>query len=366
MNTAKQYTFNPDYSVHPGEILGETLQARSISQSELASRCGISEKHVSQIINGKASITSETALLFERALGIRASLWMNLESSHRLHVARRAEEARFALFYEWAKEFPIRSLTKRGWIPETTSKEEQVRALLDFFGVSSPAAWEAHYKKLAVAYRKSPAFTTSLKSITSWLRIGELEAADIETDPFSKKNFRRSLDEIRGLTSLDPSDFELRMKELCYKAGVVLVFLPELPGTHVSGATRWLSSGKALIIQSLRYRADDHFWFTFFHEAAHILLHGKNAVFIDEESKVLSDEEAKADAFAANHLIPRARYERFVSVRPISRSRVLAFARELGIAPGVVVGRLHHDKVVPFSWFQDLKRTFVFAEDDTS
>ena len=61
MNTVKQYTFKPDYSVHPGEILGETLKARSISQSELASRCGISEKHVSQIINGKASVTSETA-----------------------------------------------------------------------------------------------------------------------------------------------------------------------------------------------------------------------------------------------------------------------------------------------------------------
>jgi len=364
MNTIKQYTFKPDYSVHPGEILGETLKARSISQSELASRCGISEKHVSQIINGKASVTSETALLFERALGIRASLWMNLESSHRLHVARRAEEARFASFYEWVKEFPIRSLTKRGWLPATGSKEEQVRALLDFFGVSSPVTWEAHYKKLTMTYRKSPAFTTSLKSITSWLRIGELEAADMEADPFNKTTFRRSLDEIRGLTSLDPSDFEPRMKELCSEAGVALVFIPELPGTHVSGVTRWLSSGKALIIQSLRYRTDDHFWFTFFHEAAHILLHGKNAVFIDEESKMLSDEEEKADAFAANHLIPRARYERFVSVRPISRARVLAFAKELGIAPGIVVGRLQHDAIVPFSWFQDLKRTFVFAEEN--
>ena len=156
-----------------------------------------------------------------------------------------------------------------------------------------------------------------------------------------------------------------RMKELCREAGVALVFVPELPRTHVSGATRWLSSDRALILQSLRYRKDDHFWFTFFHEAAHILLHGKHAVFIDDESKALSDEEIRADSFAANHLIPRARYERFVSVRPISRARVLAFAEDLEIAPGIVVGRLQHDKLVPFSWFQDLKRTFVFAEEDT-
>ena len=364
MNTVKQYTFKPDYSVHPGEILGETLKARSILQSELASRCGISEKHVSQIINGKASVTSEIALLFERALGIRASLWINLESSHRLHIARKAEEARFASFYDWAKEFPLRSLTQRGWIPSTSSKEEKVGALLEFFGVSSPAAWQAQYNKLAVAYRKSSAFTTSIKSIASWLRIGELKAADIDTHPFDKANFRRALDKIRHLTCLDPFEFEPRMKELCCEAGVALVFVPELPGTRISGATRWVSPEKALIIQSLRYRKDDHFWFTFFHEAAHVLLHGKRAIFIDEELQNVSDEEAKADAFAANHLIPEARYADFVSTRPISRTRVLAFAKELGIAPGVVVGRLQYDEVVPFSWFHDLKRTFVFAEEN--
>jgi len=364
MNTIKQYTFKPDYSVHPGEILGETLKARSISQSELASRCGISEKHVSQIINGKASVTSETALLFERSLGIRASLWTNLESSYRLHIARRAEEARFASYYDWAKKFPLRSLSQRGWIPQTSNKEEKVRALLEFFGVSSPTTWEAQYKKLTVAYRKSPAFTTSMKSIAPWVRIGELKASDIETQPFNKTRFRRSLHKIRQLTSLDPSEFEPRMKQLCDEAGVALVFVPELPGTHVSGATRWLSSDKALIIQSLRYRTDDHFWFTFFHEAAHILLHGKHTLFIDEELKNVSDEEAKADAFAANHLIPRARYDKFVSIRPISRIRVVDFAKELQIAPGVVVGRLQHDEIVPFSWFHDLKRTFVFAEEN--
>jgi Zn-dependent peptidase ImmA (M78 family) len=122
------------------------------------------------------------------------------------------------------------------------------------------------------------------------------------------------------------------MKELCCEAGVALVFVPELPGTRVSGATMWVSPEKALIIQSLRYRKDDHFWFTFFHEAAHVLLHGKRAVFIDEELQDVSDEEAKADAFAANHLITKARYANFVSTRPISRTRVLAFAKELGVA----------------------------------
>ncbi len=363
MNATKQHTFSPDYSIHPGEILAETLQARTISQSEFASRCGLSEKHVSQIVNGKASITSETALTFERVLAVQASLWMNLDSNHRLHVAREEQQARLTSYVEWSENFPRQALARRGWIPSRCSKEDKVRALLEFFGVTSPGAWEKQYNRLVVACRKSPAFTSSRESVASWLRIGEIEAADINTNPFDKAKFLQALDEIRHLTKLEPAEFEPRMKQLCCEAGVALVFVPELPKTRLSGTTRWVSSEKALIIQSLRHRKDDHFWFTFFHEAAHVLLHGKRAVFIDEISMDQSEDEQQADAFAANHLIPQMRYASLVSSGQPSKAEVLAFAKELGITPGIVVGRLQHDGVIPFSWFHDLKRTFVFAEE---
>lgn len=366
MTSKTREAFSPDYSVHPGEILGETLQARSISQAEFASRCGLSEKHVSQIINGKASVTPKTALTFERVLGTRASLWMNLESNHRLHVARREEQNRLSSYVEWASQFPLQALAKRGWIPSPCSKQEKVRALLEFFGVSSPEAWEKQYERLIVAYRKSPAFASSREAVAAWLRIGDLQAAEVTAEPFDKTRFRGALDEIHGLTRLAAAEFEPRMKQLCCEAGVALVFVPELPKTRLSGATRWISSDKALIIQSLRHRKDDHFWCTFFHEAAHVLLHGKRAVFVDEESMDTSDEEREADAFAANHLIPEAEYNAFIGTPHFSKARVSAFADALGIAPGIVVGRLQHDGVIPFDWFNDLKRTFVFAEEQAS
>ena len=81
MNAEAQERFSPDYSIHPGEILAETLQVRSISSAEFALRCGISEEQVCQIVNGRESISLEVATTFERVLGIRASLWMNLESA---------------------------------------------------------------------------------------------------------------------------------------------------------------------------------------------------------------------------------------------------------------------------------------------
>ena len=356
-------TFSPDYTIHPGEILAETLQARSISQAELAARSGISEKHVSQIVNGKASISSETALAFERVLGMRASLWMNLESSHRLFIARRQERERITSYVDWAREFPLRELAQRGWIQSDASAEQKAQALLGFFGVTSPEAWEKQYGHLVVAYRKSPKLKASPKAVAAWLRIGDLRASEIETESFDRTALLSALDEIRSLTNLKASSFEPQMKQLCADAGVALVFVPELPKTRLSGATRWLSGERALILQSLRHRKDDHFWFTFFHEAAHVLLHGKRETFIDDEDGVQSEKEDEANRFAASHLIPETEYAELVSERTISRAKVRGFAKRLGIAPGIVVGRLQHDEVIPFDWMNDLKRTFAFAEE---
>ncbi|MCK5827795.1 HigA family addiction module antidote protein [Candidatus Bipolaricaulota bacterium] len=366
MSAERRYAFQPDYTIHPGEILGETLQARAISQSELASRCGLSEKHVSQIINGRASITSETALMFEQVLGVRARLWMSLESNHRLHLARTEEQHRLAAYAEWSSRFPIQALAKLGWLPTQCTDADCARALLRFFGVTSPSAWEKQYEKFAVAYRKSPAFQSSMESISAWLRIGTLEATKAVTETFDKARFQQSLREIRSLTHRPASEFEPRMKQLCNDAGVALVFVPELPKTYLSGATRWISSDKALIMQSLRYRKDDHFWFTFFHEAAHVLQHGKRSVFIDGISPNDSEEEQQADAFAANHLIPSKSYASLVRPGRPSRNEVIAFAKRQEIAPGIVVGRLQHDRIIPFDRFNDLKRTFVFGDEPTS
>jgi len=295
---------------------------------------------------------------------MRASLWMNLETSHRLFVARRQEMERLASYVEWAKEFPLRELAKRGWIPPNLSSDEQAQALLGFFGVTSPDTWEAQYGQLVGAYRRSRTMKASPKAVAAWLRIGDLRASEIETKPFDRSAFRSALEEIRALTDLRASAFEPRMKQLCAEAGVALVFVPELPRTRLSGATRWLSAGKALILQSLRHRKDDHFWFTFFHEAAHVLLHGKREVFIDDEDAARSAKEDEANRFAANYLIPEADYRTLASEKVISRAKVRAFAKRLGIAAGIVVGRLQHDEIIPFDWLNDLKRTFTFAEEE--
>lgn len=354
--------FQPDYAVHPGEILEETLAARKMKKSELAERCGLTQKHVSQIINGKAPVTPETAIQLERALGVSAALWNNLDATYRLHAAQLADREQLERQKAWAKAFPVAALVKRGWLTSHTDPTEKVRSLLDFFGVGSVVAWQTRYQRIAVKYRRSPAFSSSFESVAAWLRIGELLAADIESAPYDKRKFEAVLDEIVTLTHAEPEVFESQMVDLCRHAGVAVVFASELPKTHLSGATRWVRSDKALIMLSLRHKTDDHLWFTFFHEAGHIVLHGRKSVFIDEGKARTNSKEEEADRFARKALIPDSEYQAFIEAGSFYEADIRGFAREIGIAPGIVVGRLQHDRHIPFSWHHDLKRKLVLVE----
>ncbi|MCK4466897.1 MAG: HigA family addiction module antidote protein [Desulfobacterales bacterium] len=358
--TLNQYT--PDYAIHPGEILEETLEARGITRTAFAERTGLSLKTVSQIIHGKAPVTPETAIHFERVLGVSANIWNNLNAYYRLHVAKIADRRMLENKKEWAKKFPLTDLAKRGFIRRRQNLAETVEELLDFFGVASVEAWKVQFKRIAVSYRKSPTFTSSKESVSAWLRIGEIEAENIKTSPFDKNTFKNALQEIRFLTWEDPEVFEPRMKEFCRNSGVALVFIAELPKTRLSGATRWLSPDKALIMLSLRYKRDDHFWFTFFHEAGHIILHGKTSVFIDEVDMGINKAEEAANRFAANTLIPESKYKTFAAKRQFYKGDIVAFAQSIDICPGIVVGRLQRDGHIQHKWHNDLTRKFRLKE----
>ena len=294
--------FNPDYVIHPGEYLEEILESRDMKKQDLANRCGISVKAVSQILNGKSLFSSDMALQFERVLGIHADLLMNLVTSFQMFETRRKDKEALEKKENWLKQFPEKELVKYKIIPESLEVHEKADNLLDFFNVSNPDTWNDYYSKKAASFRESPKFKFSLEATTTWLRIGEKLAESIECERYSKKRFRANIREIRSLTTKEPENFSQKMIELCRDSGVALVFVPELKGTHISGAAEWLSSQKALIIMSLRYKSNDHFWFTFFHEAAHILLHSKKEVYIDSEDNEFSENEIEANNFARNAL----------------------------------------------------------------
>ena len=367
MAEIKDRLFQPNYAVPPGETLRETLEFLGMTQAQLAERAGRPKKTINEIISGKAAITAETALQFERVLGVPSSFWSNLERNYQETLARLKDEKQLSSHKEWLKKFPIATLMKLGWLPKEESPVKKLKAILNFFGVAGVEEWIRIWESPQTAYRGSVAFQRNPYAAAAWLRQGEIEAQKYECKSYNANSFRASLNEIRALTLEPPDVFEPKIKKLCPDAGVAVVFVPELLGTHVYGATRWLKSAKALIQLSLRGKSDDHLWFTFFHEAGHILLHGKRDVFIEAKDRrrgrtTTMEKERGADQFAQDSLIPSDEYQVFKQNGRFSLSAIRKFASKLGVAPGIVVGRLQHDKLIPFSQGNSLKRQFCFSE----
>jgi plasmid maintenance system antidote protein VapI len=329
-----------------------------MSQAELAERTGRPKKTINEIIKGKTAITPETAIQLERVLSTPASFWNQREQTYREWLARQDERKALAEYIPWTKKFPLRAMIKLGWIAERGDPINQLEELLRYLGVASPVQWQSMLQ--GTQWRQSPTFAADPAAVSAWLRQGEIQSLEIQCGPYNEARFREALQQIRGLTTLPPEGFVDPMIQYCSQAGVALVFTPEIPGTRTCGATRWLSPTKAQIMLSLRYKTDEQLWFTFFHEAAHILIHGKREVFLEDDDEVSEDVRAKeeeADNFAAEFLVPAEAVRRFhPSSAHFSHEDITDFARQLGIAPGIVVGRLQHDGIVPLQNFNHLKR----------
>ena len=366
MNT-RSYSYQPDYAVPPGWILLEHIETLQMSQSELARRCGRSKKLISEIVAGKAKIEPLTALQLQRVLGVDSRIWLGLESDYRLHLEREAETRRATELMAWAKRFPVKDLYERGFINTTDSIAETIEGLLTFFGVGSKETWEARNTVRRVAYRHSPSFKSDQYALAAWLRIGEIEADMADIPAFNESAFRNVLRTVRESTSSTSKGMIAKAATRCAEAGVVLAIVKPIPGTALSGAAWWHNPRKPVIQLSGRHMRDDHLWFSLFHEAAHIIRHSKSEIFVHEnKDKDVGEIEEEANDWAADFLIPRRDWDRFTGFGIFTRSAVAQFANQQEIAPGIVVGRLQHERYLDWSQLNGLKRRlqWVGSSDD--
>ncbi|MDQ3690294.1 MAG: ImmA/IrrE family metallo-endopeptidase [Chloroflexota bacterium] len=350
--------YEPDYATPPGLTLRSTLDSLGMTQADLAARTGLSLKHVNQVVQGVAPVTHETALLLEKVTGVPARIWNSLEATYRDRVLRMDDREVLASDAEWLSELPIKELVRRGRLPARADHATLVDEVCRFFGVANRTSWERVWRDPLASFRRSTTLTSDAGAVAAWLRIGEIDAHSLDVKPFDARRFRQSLEEIRELTVLSPEEFVPQLREACSRSGVALVFVPEIKGARCWGAARWLTPIKALIELSLRYKSDDHLWFSFFHEAAHLLLHGKKETYISTD-RFSDPVEEEANAFAATFLIPR-KYE--ARLRALRLNEVREFADELGIAPGIVVGRLQKEGILGWDEGNSLKKRFAFRE----
>jgi len=354
--------YKPEWISHPGESLNDLLEERGISQAALAERTGRPKKTINEIIKGKAPITPDTAIQLERVLRAPASFWMNRQRLYDEYAARQKADNELAADVDWLQGFNIRELVKAGWIKPFTDKIAQMKELLQFFGVNSPEQWKSVWQSSDAIYRRSPAYEINSKQTSAWLRKGEIEAEKLQCAAFDQAALRSALLEVRRLTQRHFDAFKQNLVEKFASVGVAVIFIRPLRGVPVWGVTRWITPSKALIQLSMRGKYEDIFWFTLFHEAGHILQHGKSAVFM-ETDRLKDNQEIEADEFAQKLLIPQSFWRPFISSRRhFSSQDVEALARQLEISPAIVVGRLQHEKLLPKTHLNKLRRKYNITD----
>lgn len=345
-------------AIPPGETIREIIEANGMTQSELATRMGRSPQEITYLIRGDRAITLTTAKQLEYVLRIKTSFWMNLERDYQETLLRLKEQERIRQQADRVRHFPYAEMVKRGLVEATRKPTERVENLLNFFRVADFNALENHIHKTAGVnlFRKSEKFNLSTPVLATWLRIGELQIEEIKLGHFNRKKFERQLPELRALTCLPFSEALAQLREHGIQSGVAITVVRGFQGLPVWGIARWI--GKNPCIQlSHRYKTTDHFWFSLFHEIGHILLHKKGDFHIDfdKQSSQKSGLDEAADRFACDLLIPPGDYEKLRSMNTVTATSIREFAREIGTAPGIVVGRLQHDGVIAHSYLNEVK-----------
>jgi HTH-type transcriptional regulator/antitoxin HigA len=359
-------SFNPMWASPPGDTINEILLNKGVSKEQFGENISLSGLKVLQLIEGKQPITNRLAEKLELALGSTKAYWLEREAQYKKDLLRLSEER--AERQEWLKLIPTSDMLNYGWIDKTYSKEMEC---LKFFGVSTVDEWYRKYNDIlaVTSFRTSASFDSTSESVVTWLRRGEIESKRMELGSWSQSSFILAVQKARELTiEKDPQIFIPKLQKIFALCGVAVVVEKAPKRCRASGAAYFISPKKAIIMISGRFLSDDHFWFSFFHEAGHILLHGNMKFFLEFEGKdknINKDkEEREADAFAGNLLIPEIHRSEFLSLNSREWKKIVRFARKIGTSSGVVLGQLQHLNKIDHRYLNKLKNRYKWSGTD--
>jgi plasmid maintenance system antidote protein VapI len=351
--------FSPAWASPPGETVRELARRKGLTLAVVARALGVGEGDLPRVLDGEIPINEARAEKLAALVGASPRFWLAREAQYRWALQSIQDDAR-----AWLSSLPFADMAKFGWLDAANTAADKLRHAFAFFDVSSVDEWrEAWLSERAglTAYRTSPIFTAQAASSAAWLRMGELAASRIRTARWSRADFERLLPELRTLTRVaKPADFFPELQRSCAECGVAVVIVRAPKGCSASGATR-VRNGQAILQLSARYLRDDSFWFTFFHEAGHLILH-ENRLFLEWSEKRHLDEkeELEANDFAGNVLLPPVQ-EAALRALPHEYKAIMRFARNLSVSPGIVVGQLQHRGLVPREKLNFLKKRYTWG-----
>jgi HTH-type transcriptional regulator / antitoxin HigA len=356
--------FQPNWFSKPGDTLSALLSRRKMTPDMLAECMGRDASVVHGLLSGSTDIDKSIAGMLSKCVGGSPSFWITRQSQFEQDLNRAAEAISIDKGKSWLRTLPIKEMITSGSIRASKETRDTVRTSLAYFDVTDPGEWRERYTEFQnlFRFRTSPGFETKLGALAAWLRQAEIRSTAMTCAPWDADGLRARLDSMRALTKATNLDYFIpRLRALCTEVGIAIVFLRAPAGCRASGATRFLSPTKAMIVLSFRYLSDDQFWFSFFHEIAHLLLHGIGATFIDGQAAEPSEKEAEANAFSTGVLIPADRQHELMMLRSRFRD-VIRFAVSVGVSPGIVVGQMQHRKLIGPHQLNNLKRRYDWDE----
>lgn len=354
----------PEWISPPGEIVSQILSSRRTSLEEFATNVGLTSRRARGVLEGTTRIDEELAARLALVVGSTPGFWLRCERTYREDIERILPALVDEDVINWLARLPLKEMSKFGWISLHADPLQQTAECFRFFGVNSLDDWKRQHKEILARanFRTSEAFSIDPTATSAWLRWAEECAEDETSLKWNKDAFLETLLKIRNLTrNHHPQRFTPQLKRLCAAAGVALIIAPAPKGCRASGATKMIRHHKAMIVLSFRYYSDDHFWFTFFHEAGHLILHAEQELFLEDNEAEGDQKEAEANDFARDLLVPANRRNEMLNLRPTHKDYI-RFASEIGISPGIVVGQMQRLSLLPFTHLNRLKRRFNWNE----
>ena len=335
-----------------GATIKEQINDRGMSQKEFAARMGMSEKHISKLINGEVQLTVEVARRLELVLGVPCQFWCNLETIYREKLAKVKEENAMEADLAFIKKFPYQEMAQNGWVEETTKAEEKVTNMRKFFEVVQLDMLQNNLIPAGIACRKLSETEKSYYALVAWAQKAKLESRRVKTQPIDIKLLEKSIPQIRKMTCMPAKEFCVKLSELLAECGISIVFLPHIGGSFLHGAT-FYDSNKIVLGLTVRGKDADKFWFSLFHELGHIVLGH-----IGKTEGTTSEDEKAADSYASETLIPEKKFNAFAQSGTITENRIKQFAAEEEIDAGIVLGRLQKYGYVQYGWYKNLKKQY--------
>jgi len=359
--------FAPLWAIPPGRTIADAMASKGMAAAQLAHSMELDLDDLNDLLNGRLALTAQLAARLETLIGASAGFWLRREEHYRSQLAEvnQAPDPADESYKSWLRCLPVKDMRDLGWLEGATDNATQLRKCLDFFEVPNLDAWYKTYGDLreAAAFRTSDAHPESVPATAAWLKQGELLADRIDCREWNPTAFGKQLSRIRTLTKVAaPTEFLPALEELCADAGVAVVVLRAPKGCRASGATFFVHPGKAVLMLSGRYLSDDQFWFSFFHEAAHLVLHWNTDTLILETSdNSKAPMELEANQFASDVLIPRELHDRMPDAAKTLRG-IVKLARDADVSPGIVVGQMQHRGLVKHNHYNTLKRRYRWEE----